>query len=344
MAVRVLYHLSSPLPPVTGTDAVVQEIDALRGRFGGDLNVLYPFRRPGRHWPRALYGLQRLRALRVEEAKIDLHHVYGPDLYIYPVLRALKRPVVYAVTTSLDSTRARPPRGLQIADAVVVTNARDLATARAWGVRRAVLIRPGIDLSRFTPAPRSSGPGLRLLVGSAPWTARHFHLKGVDALLAAAGQMPTLSLVFLWRGLLLDAMRRRVARLRLEDRVEILSEKVDVNAVLGRVDGAVVLAKAATIVKAFPHSLLESLAAGKPVLLSRVIPMADYVEETGCGVVVGQLTVHHVLAGIRELIARYDALRCRAEAVGRQTFSLETMLSAYGAVYADVSSGQLSHA
>jgi len=333
--VRVLYHLSSPPPPVPGTDAVVQEIEALRGRFGGGLSLLYPFRRPGLPWPRSLYGLHRLGALRAEEADADLHHVYGPDLYVYPVLRLLRRPVVYTVTTSL---RPRPPnRGaLPAIHTAVVSNRRDLATARSWPVARAVLIRPGIDLSRFTPAPRSLAGQVTLLVGSAPWTRRQFRGKGIDVLLEAARRMPALSLVFLWRGLLLDEMRGRVARLGLEDRVEVVSDKVDVNRILARVHAAIVLAEEPTIVKAFPHSLLEALAAGKPVLASRAIPMADYVEETGCGLVVEQVAADAVVASLEALASRYDELRRRAEAVRGDGFSQEAMLAAYAALYAEV--------
>ena len=216
----------------------------------------------------------------------------------------------------------------------MVSNARDLATAAAWPVR-AVLIRPGIDLSHFTLAPRSAGAGVTLLVGSAPWTASQFRLKGVDALLEAACRMPALSLVFLWRGLLFDAMRQRVARLGLTARVEIVSDKVDVNRVLARVHAAIVLAEAATIVKAFPHSLLEALAAGKPVLVSRTIPMADYVAETGSGLVVERVAAGDVVAAVEDLVARYDRLRSRAEAVRAQDFSEDAMLAAYGAVYAE---------
>ena len=109
---RVLYHFSSPPPPVEGTDAVLQEIEVLRGRFGGALSFLYPFRRPGLPWPRALYGLHRLPALRRAEAETDLHHVYGPDLYVYPALRLLRRPIVYTVTTSLDPGARVPARPL----------------------------------------------------------------------------------------------------------------------------------------------------------------------------------------------------------------------------------------
>jgi glycosyltransferase involved in cell wall biosynthesis len=338
---NVLYHLTAPLPAIAGTDAVVQEVEALRDRFGGSVSSLYPFRRPGRRWPRFLHGLHQLPALRRAEAEVDLHHVYGPDLYVYPALRLLSRPVVYTVTTSLSAARRPSRRALEAIHTVVVTNSRDLVTVRSWEVGRAVLIRPGIDLRRFRPAPARVPDGsLRVLAGSAPWTASQFRLKGVDALLEAAVRLPALSLVFLWRGLLLDEMKRRVARLELQPRVEIVADRVDVGALLARVDAAVVLSEHPTLVKAYPHSLLEALAVGKPVLVSGTIPMADYVEETGCGVTVSRVTAADVLEAVERLRSAYEAFRGRAAAIGASGFSQEAMLSAYGALYAGRSESQ----
>jgi glycosyltransferase involved in cell wall biosynthesis len=334
---NVLYHLTAPPPVVAGTDAVVQEIDALRARFGGEVNCLYPFRRPGRRLPRFLYGLHQLGALREAESSVDIHHVYGPDLYVYPVLRRLRRPVVYTVTTSLSAARARSRRALAAIHTVVVSNPRDLVTARSWGIERAVVIRPGIDLSRFRVLPPRPPDGtFRLLCGSAPWTARQFRSKGVDALLDAAAQLPWLSLVFLWRGVLLEAMQRRVRRLGLESRVHVLAERVDVARLLGDVDAAVVLSEHPTLVKAFPHSLLEALVAGKPVLVSRCIPIADYVEETGCGVVVQGLGSTQVRTGLERLKGGYGAFHAQALSSGAAGFSQDAMVEAYGSLYGRV--------
>jgi glycosyltransferase involved in cell wall biosynthesis len=218
---------------------------------------------------------------------------------------------------------------------VVVSNSRDLATLQSWRVARPALIRPGIDLSRFRVLPRRDPDGtFCVLAGSAPWTVRQFRSKGVEALLDAAVRLPSLSLVFLWRGLLLDEMRRRVARRGLQERVQIVAERVDVSALLAQVDAAVVLSAHPTLVKAFPHSLLEALAAGKPVLVSRTIPMADYVEETGCGLVVDGIGTGDVVAALERLRDDYDPLQGRAAAGGGLDFAQSATVEAYQSVYA----------
>ncbi len=173
----------------------------------------------------------------------------------------------------------------------------------------------------------------RLLVGSAPWTEAQFAGKGVDALLEAARQNANLHLVFLWRGVLYNEMNQRVQQLGLEGRVTVINKFVDVNAILATVHAAVVLSTDARIIKPYPHSLLEALAAGRPVLVSKAIPMADYVTQTGCGLVVESVSAAGVLAAIESLSTRYAQFQTTAQTVGARDFSREAMVSAYHKLY-----------
>jgi len=175
-----------------------------------------------------------------------------------------------------------------------------------------------------------------LMVGSAPWTRGQFHTKGVEALLAAAQQDLDLNLTFLWRGVLADEMQRKVDHLNLGDRVSVFNRQVDVNQVLATVHASIVLATDPAIIKSYPHSLLDSLAAGKPVLVSRAIPMADYVEETGCGQVVEAVTPASILEAIEALRRTYNAQRQLAMQVGCRDFSQQAMLASYQQLYRQI--------
>ncbi len=329
-----LYHLTIPRPETPALDAVVQEVETLRTHLGGEIVYLNPARKPGSRYPERLYGLHRLLHLRRQEANVSLHHVYNPHLFYFPYLRWLRRPVLYTVTAGLPPSQKRGnlARLAQLA-AIVVSNERDRETLRAWGLENVHLVRPGMDTSRFSPTPPPAGPGLTLLAGSAPWTQAQFQSKGVDALLAAAEARPDLCLIFLWRGLLFDEMQARVAERGLQGRVRVINRQVDVNQVLAEVHAAVVLAAEATLVKAFPHSLLEALAAGRPVLVSRALPMADYVARTGCGQVVEHISVEGVLEGLARLEADYQVCQGKALEVGGRDFSWEGLVEAYGRLY-----------
>jgi len=331
-----LYHLMTPRLAHPALDAVVQEVGHLRARLGGEIVYLNPARRPGSRYPERLYGLHRLLYLRQREATIRLHHIYNPHPFYFPYLRWLRRPIIYSITAGLPSPWR--PRGLETLErlsAIVVSNERDRATLRDWGLENVHVIRPGIDTSRFNLAPPPTGPGFTLLAGSAPWTRSQFCSKGVEALLATAEARPDLQLVFLWRGLLFEEMQARVAQRGLQGRVQVINQRVDVSQVLAKTHAAVVLAAEATLVKAFPHSLLEALAAGRPVLVSRTLPMAEYVEQTECGQVVGTVSREGMLAALARLEANYEVCRAAALQVGRRDFSQGALVEAYERLYSE---------
>ena len=331
---RVLFHVTMPPSPMAACDAVIQEIEAIRAGVPGDICHLYPAHRPGTRFPRRLWGLQHLPQIKREERHIDLHHVFNPDPYAFEVLRTLRRPILYTAVAGVRG--AHQNAALRLAGRVhtlVVPAATDLERLRAWRIDNAVVVKPGIDTSRFSYAPVPKGTSPTLLMGSAPWTEEQFRTKGVDVLLELARQRHDLHLIFLWRGVLEDQMRRRVAAASLQDRVEVLTEQVDVNRVLARVHASVVLAADDTLVKSYPHSLLESLAAGKPVLVSRLIPFADEVEQSRCGVVVGELNLTGVARAVDRLFANYEGYCAVALQTGQSAFNQQHMVAAYEKLY-----------
>ncbi|MFN8459436.1 MAG: hypothetical protein U0401_33100 [Anaerolineae bacterium] len=43
--------------------------------------------------------------LRADENHFDLHHLYNPDPFPFPILRWLKRPVIYSVSSGMNQKR-----------------------------------------------------------------------------------------------------------------------------------------------------------------------------------------------------------------------------------------------
>lgn len=315
---------------------MLQEADLLRARFGGDIVFLLPSSRPWPHFPRPFYGLHRLAAIRRLERDADLHHLYNSELYLFPLLRFLRKPLVYTVVSGLEPGFTPSIDRLRRIHRIVVQSERDLATLEERGLTNVCVIRPGIDLSRFRHTPLPARGDFVLLAGSAPWTREQFRSKGVEALLQVAQQVPSLRLIFLWRGLLVREIQERIDRLRLRERVEILNDRVDVAQVLARAHAAVVLADWTRLVKAYPHSLLEALACGRPVLVSEQVPMAQYVRQTGCGEVVPNLNVTELRGAIERLRGSYDTFSANALRVGQKDFRQEDLLADYESVYSSV--------
>lgn len=330
----VCYHLTVPLSPWAECDAVVQEANALQARFGGMINHLYPSRRPGTRLPRYFWGIMHWPRLRWAERYISLHHFYNPDPYPFAVLRLLRRPVIYTVSAGVQEGNQDNARRLaKYVQTVVVATDAERERLLRWGIKNVARVRSGIDLTRFTSVPLPPELPPTILMGSAPWTAGQFHTKGVDVLLALAHCWPELHLVFLWRNILYEEMMHRVHTLGLSDRVEVINKQANVNGVLARVHAAIILATEDALIKAYPHSLLEALAAGKPILVSRTVPMATEVIQQGYGVVIDEVSKASVQGALKELFHHYPGYQQRVLGFDKYNFTLERMLANYAEIY-----------
>ncbi len=336
---QILYHLTVPSSPLAGCDAVVQEVEALRtlSEGGGQVLHLYPARTLGTRFPRRWWGLQHSLYLRRAELRVDLHHIFNPDPFPFDILRFLRRPIVYTAVAGIRGTDQKVVHSVaRRVHTLVVPTESECALLHERGIPNVVAIRPGIDAARFsrTPPPPTGVKTLTLLMGSAPWTVDQFESKGVEALLEAAQRRSDLQLIFLWRGLHLVEMERRIAQRGLGGRVTVINRYVDVVELLAQAHAVVVLAADTTLVKAYPHSLLEALAAGRPVLVSRAIPMAEYVQQTGCGQTVKAVNAESVLEALAQLEANYEAHRSAALQAGQRDFSRLEFIEAYKRLYA----------
>lgn len=330
---NICFHLTAPPPALKGTDAIFQDVELLRAHFGGQIVQLYPLRRPTRWLPKFLYGQHMRHHMLKLDREADAHQVHFAFFHFFPVLRRLSKPIIYVVTAGLQGQADPSPQDLARVRCFVISNERDRGALQRWGVENYVLIRPGIDTSRFTYTPPAGKWPFTLCVGSAPWTRGQFQSKGIDHILWALREISDLRAVFLWRGNLERELRRRIRRFGVEAQTEIINRTVNVNDVLARCHAAVVLAATARLVKAYPHSLLESLAAGKPVLISETIPMADYVREKECGVVVPAHAPLEFAHALRHLMEDYNRYLSNARHWGALDFSQDEFLRRFGELY-----------
>lgn len=337
----IAFLIPTPPPVMPAAEAYAQEIAALRARFGGRVIYINPNRFLPR-WlplelPRPLFGWHCGPSLWLARRRFLLYQIYSPTLYPYPLLAYLRRPVVFTLTGRAGDEPVAAAFFNRLA-AVTVPDAGSRERLRAAGVERVHQVRAGIDGHRFNRRPLPLAGEIHLLMASAPWTLEQFHSKGVEALLEAAVREPRLHLTLLWRGVLTREIRRRIRARQLEGQVRLIDELADVDQVLARVHATVNLATRGDIVKAFPHSLMESLAAGKPVLVSRAIPMADPVAARGYGAVVDEVSAASLLAALQQLVDGYAAARQRAEEHGRDDFALGRMIESFESVYAGIPS------
>jgi glycosyltransferase involved in cell wall biosynthesis len=337
----IAFLIPTPPPVLAAAEAYAQEIEALKSRFGGRVFYINPNRFLPRHLPlqlpRPCFGLHNLPLLLLAGSRHRIYQLYSPSLYPYPMLSLLRRPVVFTLTGRAGDDPVRADAFRRFA-AVTVPDPESLERLRSAGLTNVRLVRAGVDIRRFSSHPLPVGKEIRLLMASAPWTREQFASKGIDALLDAAAREPRLHLTLLGRGVLTQEIRDRVRERDLGGRVEVVDRLADVDRVLAGVHATVNLAGRGDVVKAYPHSLMESLVAGKPVLVSRAIPMPAYVEVKGVGAVVERVSAEGVLAALGELLDAYAERSRRALELGRRDFALAAMTESFEKVYSEIPS------
>ena len=326
----VLYISPSPPPKVQGTDGLFTEIGNLRKFFGGDMISLSPARSLPTLIPVILYGMHQIPALKRHNKNVDIFHLFFPYIANFRVLRYLSKPIIYTIISGIDEKyqpRSMPPCTL------VVSSLHEAEILRSRGCLHVHVVRPGIDLSQIhVKPPQEPDPEFVLLAGSAPWTRRQFDTKGFNLLLKVLTRLPQIRLICLWRGTLYQEWSDRIQSLGLADRVEIIQEKADISAIFSRCHAAVVLSATSDLVKSYPNSLMEALAAGRPVLVSRSIPMSRYVEDKGCGKVIEDLCLEELINAIGEIMDEYSTFARAASLAGRD-LSVTQMIDDYRHLY-----------
>ncbi len=294
---------------------------------------LYPLRNPSSHIPRALYGWHVLHELRKYQQRTRLNHVFIPSLKYYSIFRRLSNPIIATVQAGLPQRRGLYLDKLKKLDYIIVGNERDGARLADWGFQHFKVIRTGVDTGKILPSEKPLDQDLTLLMASAPWEKSQFVTKGVDMLLDLARKDKNLRLIFLWRGLMCEDLMIRIRKRGVGDRVEVINERVDINRYLQRAHGTVLLSKFPELVKDYPHSLVESLAAAKPVIISSSIAMSDYVSQQTLGEVVHSFDLNTLSVAIDAFRSNYNALCTNVAKVGAADFSPGKMLDEISEVY-----------
>jgi glycosyltransferase involved in cell wall biosynthesis len=218
---------------------------------------------------------------------------------------------------------------------------RDFIVRRA-GVaeRRVSVIYNGVDPWR-PPAPAQAAAirtelGLHAYehvigaVGSLYPVKGHIHLiRALPGILAAH---PSIVLLVVGRGDLEESLKTEASRLGVQDRVRFLGFRADVPALLSQLDVFVL----PSLSEGLSMALLEAMAAGKPVVATRVGGNPEVVVDGETGILVEAESPESIGSGIAQLLhdrphAARMGERGRARALGR--FSFRATVEQYQRLY-----------
>lgn len=294
-------------------------------------------------------------ARRIARERIDIVHGYNfyGNVFAIPPAR-LVAPVVIASIRDrspyLTPMQKRVQRyACQFADCILVNAdaVRDwLTREEGYDASRIVVIRNGVDTARFTAAP--AGDRLRQELGIPSGArlvtvvSRLARLKGIEQFLEAAAalkpQYPDVRFLIVGETSPPDAaylrQLREYSRARgLDDVVTFTGLRSDVPAMLGAADVAVM----PSLNEALSNVLLESMAAGAPVVATRVGGTPEALIDGDTGLLVPPGDAGAITRAVSRLLddrALARRLGCAARRLIADRFSVERMVGATEDLYA----------
>ncbi len=242
---------------------------------------------------------QRRFTRYLKDNAIDIVHAYGfyPIVFAVPAARLAGSPIVVASIRDNGDQWTAAQRFVQmcvgrLADCILVNAAavRTSLAAKGYSRRAIAVIRNGVDVDRFTPRPHDEG--LRVALGLPPRAplivvvSRLNPLKGVDVFLDAARilakRFEELRFVIVGYGPSRDELQAKARRFGLADVVAFEGARLDVAAILSQATVSV----APSLSEAMPNVVLESMAAGAPIVATRVGGTPEVVEDEVNGLLV----------------------------------------------------------
>lgn len=316
--------------------------------------------------PVELVSLDKLRRVDQIRSAIRRLRVLGPDvihahLEASTVLAGIAGLVLRVPTVATLHTREHPERfdrasarlwlrnQLLIAayDRVICLSETLEDDARRHGLRRAALtsIGNGIDVGQFDRTKRRPTSHIRaelgiplsaqLIVSVAVLRAQ----KGIDRLMRAMVEartvMPDLSLLIVGDGEERDQLERLSGDLGLSDAVTFTGFRDDVADLLGASDLFVL----PTLWDALPTVVMEAMAAGLPIVASRVGGLPDMVQDGIEGVLVSPNNEEELVSAISSILGD-DGLHQDMATAARQRaeseFSLAGQVAKLATLYQDL--------
>jgi glycosyltransferase involved in cell wall biosynthesis len=294
---------------------------SLRGRYAGVHVRAYPL-------------LWLLRPML--ERRTEIHHLYGTlgEWFFLRLLR--RRPIVLTVAVPGEPLAPEYYRHVR---AFVTHSELARENLLRWGLhpRQVRVLYPGIDLTSRIPPRSPEDRRFRLLFATSPTDVQGFRTRGVGLVLDAAARLPEVEFHLVWRpwGESASNLRQRLAARHLNNVHLHFGLVADMREHYGNADATIVPFLEATDMKLCPTTLVESLAYGRPVVVTTPVGIADLVQEERCGEV-AEPTVEGVCNAIERLRSHYVVLANNARPCAERHFALPEVLRQHEELYREV--------
>jgi glycosyltransferase involved in cell wall biosynthesis len=278
------------------------------------------------------HGLPLYPLLKPYASRFDINHLFasGGERYLTPIISRYKGVLTVAKDTSTTAGFERNREALLRLRAIVVQGERDREILQQLGVRPEALriIRPGIPTAPYVAAAGQ----FTIVFASSPLTADDFLSRGIYLIARAAAQLPDVRFLLVWRERHLGKLERILGNAQTEN-VDIVNGLVDdMASTYDRAHATILPGLEHRSFIPCPRSGLESLAHGKPLLLSTLVSLAQSVVSSGAGLAF-EPTTAGLVAAVRQLQRDYPSYQANTQRYIADKFSPATHLALYERLY-----------
>lgn len=274
---------------------------------------------------------------RYLQNRSDLIHIMGSATGRIYLKILSRRPAVLTNASAIIMDRVESCKTYwSKLDKIVVECNRDKKILLKCGVlpERLQLIYPGIQLPEVA-APRI-GKKFKILFASAPISneVEEFSSKGLDLILNVATELKDCDFTLLWRKKHVDRIEDKISALKLKN--VVLENEITLNVMrfFEQSHAIILIPIKEDACKPCPHSIIEALAAGRPVIASQFVGIADLVQQEECGVVCDG-NKESVLTAIEQLRVSYSVYQKRCRVTAEHYFSSSKFTRQYEKLYSE---------
>lgn len=269
------------------------------------------------------------------ERKSDLIHICGSLTGRIYMKMLNRQPILLTNASAIQEARVKEcKQHWGKLTKVVVECYRDQTRVIDYGIdsHKVSMIYPAVNTAHFS----YHRPPDRFTVGfaSSPISNHKSALKkrGVDLILSAARELPDVDFLLLWRRKHYPGLRQLIHN-RMTDNISVINRILpDMNIFYATVHCTILPSTSMDDCKPCPNSIMESLAAGKPVLVSTNVGITDLVTQSGCGLAF-EPERDDFIAKINALRHAYCTYQSKCRPTAEQYFSVSRFVKEYTLLY-----------
>jgi len=272
----------------------------------------------------------------IQSKKNDLNHIYT-SLGDLPYLNtlSLKNTILTAAASCKEEKIKKRLKKLNQLKKIIVESEYQKKQLLELNVKeeRIEIILPPVDLTKFSYTQPPKEQPFTILYASCPTRKEDFEKRGITLITETAKEQKEIIFHLAWRNSALDEITTLTKNNNLSN-LKINNEIVkNMNQKYAQAHCTIIpYTQFDDFLKLIPNSAIESLAAGKPLLVSETTEIANIVKTAGCGIVF-KPTKKGLSEAITLLQKNYSFYQKQCRKTAEKYFSKDLFLQKYETIY-----------